>query len=241
MSSGSGSFGGRALASLAVGLAVLLAAGVLVSQTRQQRTVVYVSPIPAPEGADDRDAPPPPSPLEIRAAVAAGQGVVLGSVAAADRVVPEVPWDHNGLARAEVLPEAVRWDEVRERYVADLADGRTAILTLSGTHARLIEIMSRFDEPAEAGVVIEPDTGRVLALADDFSLESIGPGLSRRADAVAASTFKVVTGFALLTEGAATPETETCFSGGGSGFDLDDLDASRDPNDSCLSLIDAMA
>lgn len=233
---------GRLLAGVAAAASVLLAGAVLLSQTPIEREVIYVSPIAAPESFAPEDVVPGPSPLEIRAAVAQGRGAVAVSILAAADALPRVPWDENGLARVAIAPEAIRWDATRERYVADLADGRVAILTLRRyVQERLQNVLAAHPEPGEAVVAMEPETGRVLALVDDASAADIGPGLARRSYALAASTFKVITGAALLAEGVAEPSTEVCFSGGSNGFGEAQLAHNPQTDTQCLTLVGAMA
>ncbi|MFT6400128.1 MAG: cell division protein FtsI/penicillin-binding protein 2 [Bradymonadia bacterium] len=233
---------GRITAALAAAGSVLLAATVIFSQSRPDREVIYGPPVTAPGAAVQQDAVPALSPLEIRSSVGEAMAVVAAGVINANAEVPEVPWNEYGLARVPILWEDVRLDSERDRYVVDLDGGRVAILTLRPyIQNRLTELVGRFDEPSEAVVSIDPTTGRVLALVDDFSDEALGAGGSRSSGAFAASTFKVITGAALLSAGVADPDTSVCFSGGSSGFEIGDLTPNAERDDQCLTLTDAMA
>lgn len=233
---------GRFFAGLAAAASVLLAAAVLLSQTTIQREIIYTSPLSAPSAVGPDDVVAPVSPLEIRATIGQARGAVAAGVIRAVEAVPEVPWDDNGLARVAIDLAQMRLDEGRDRYVVDLPDGRLAVLTLRPFVQRHIEeVVTSQSEPGEALAAIEPSTGRVVALVDDHSADEVGDGLSRRSYALAASTFKVITGAALLAEGVAEPETEVCFHGGSRGFDEDDLTPDEAADTQCLSLVDAMA
>ncbi len=233
---------GRITAALVAAGSVLLAGTVIFSQTRPDREVIYGPPVTAPGAIVEEEAVPALSPLEIRSSIGEAMGVVAAGVINANAEVPEVPWNEFGLARVAISWEDVRLDSARERYVADLADGRTAVLTIRPyVQNRLTDLVRRFEEPSEAVVSVDPSTGRVLALVDDFSDDGLGTGGSRSAEAFAASTFKVITGAALLSAGVADPDTSVCFSGGSSGFELEDLTPNADRDDQCLTLTDAMA
>lgn len=233
---------GRLLAAIAAAAAVVLAAGVLVSQTTSPREIIYTSTLEAPSSVRAEDLQPPVSPLEIRAAIGQARTLVDGAHTAAVQAVPEVPWNQYGLAHVPIDLADMRLDGERNRFVVDLDDGRLAVLTIRpGVQARLQSTLENFPEPGEAAVALEPSTGRVLAMVDDSEGGVFPPGLSRHAPALAASTFKVITGAALLGEGAATPATEVCFSGGSSGFDESDLTPNPEADTQCLSLTQAMA
>ena len=231
----------RFAASLGALSAVILSGGLLAGQNLPGRQIVYTSAIPAPVGTTAEDFEPPPSPMELRAAFAAGAAGVVAANSAAEAVVPEVPWTEHGLARTPIDPASITFDEERDRWIAPLDDGRIAVLTLEPSVQRHLEgVVSRYEEPGEAIVAIEPSTGRVIGMVDDGADPAIHDGLARRRYAWAASTFKVITGAAFLAEGIATPETTVCYSGGSSGFELANLEPS-DNDEICLTLTEAMA
>lgn len=231
----------RVGASAAVLAAIVGSASLVLSQTPPTRTVVYSSQVAAPLGASEADVAPPPTLFDVRDAIAGARSVGETAARAATAAVPEVPWGRWGLARVPIDPDAMRLDEARNRYVVDLPDGAVAVLTLDVELQQRIRVaVGRYEEPGEAIVAIEPSTGRVLGMVDDSARSDVGDGLARRAYAYAASTFKVVTGAALIGEGYATPQTETCYHGGGSSVELAHLDESPDDT-SCVTLSTAMA
>ncbi len=126
-----------------------------------------------------------------------------------------------------------------ETYVASLLRGREARLTLRPTVQQAVEReMARYDLPEGAVAVLAPSTGEVLAYAS-YRADGRREDLVRQVRAPAASTFKVVTGAALLGAGVA-PDTRVCYGGGASGLvrrDLED-DPARDTR--CATLSRAM-
>ena len=231
---------GRILAIASVLAALVLGARVVPGQTLQ-RSVIYVAPIAAPPGIESAEDLEPIDPLAVMAAAAQVGETVALALGAAGESVPSVPWNEFGLAHRAIDPADARYDEERGRYVVDLDGGHTAVLTYTASLQRHLEaVLARYNEPGEAIVVVEPSTGRVLAMADDGADPGMGPGLARAPRAYAASTFKVITGAALLDVGAVTPDTRHCYSGGGSGFQLRQLTPSPDEG-TCVTFTEAMA
>jgi cell division protein FtsI/penicillin-binding protein 2 len=132
----------------------------------------------------------------------------------------------------------VRLDERSGRYVAPLGE-REAILTLDpALQARLERALDTYRVPWGATVLVEPATGRILAMAEHSRAEPGRRGLATAALAPAASIFKLVTAAALLEAGV-EPDEEVCYHGGRRRLAprlLDD-DPRRDRR--CLSLSSA--
>ena len=112
---------------------LIVSASVIMSQTPPRREVVYTSALPVPPGASAEDFEPPPTPLEVMEATSDAQGALQVAVVAARSAIPASPWNEHGLAKVEILPEAIRFDEGRQRYVADLPNDHLAVLTLDVT------------------------------------------------------------------------------------------------------------
>ncbi|HET6922802.1 MAG TPA: penicillin-binding transpeptidase domain-containing protein, partial [Anaeromyxobacteraceae bacterium] len=104
-------------------------------------------------------------------------------------------------------------DEESGRYVAPLGGGRAVLTLKPGLQARLERLLSDYRVPWGATVLIEPRSGRVLALAEHSQREPEARGLPLRAMAPAASIFKIVTTAALLQRGV-EPDAEVCYHGG---------------------------
>ena len=104
-------------------------------------------------------------------------------------------------------------DPATGRWVAPLGAGR-AVLTLDPKlQARLTKVLADYRVPWGATVLLEPRTGRVLAMAEWSQKEKGAHGLALRALAPAASVFKIVTAAALLERGVGPDET-VCYHGG---------------------------
>lgn len=156
--------------------------------------------------------------------IAAEPVPLLGAASAGHPAAPRVP----AAAPSEAAPPAVlpaalrerpaalgepRLDPALGRYVAPLGDGR-AVLTLDARlQARLERSLEGYRVPWGATVLLEPATGRVLALAEHSRAEPDRRGLALAALAPAASIFKIVTAAALLEKGVGA-EGEVCYHGG---------------------------
>jgi cell division protein FtsI/penicillin-binding protein 2 len=124
--------------------------------------------------------------------------------AGADRPAPPRP--------APVLGPR-RLDVESGRFRASYGDGE-AVLTLDARlQKRLERTLADFDVPYGATVLLDPRTGRVLAMAEHSRAEPRASNLSLRALSPAASIFKIVTAAALLEQGY-SPDEPVCYHGG---------------------------
>ncbi len=222
-------------------LTMIFSAALLLRQSAFVSAHPMVAEIEAPEGVSETNYYKPPSPLRVRAASRAATDTVAFAVDEARAATPVVPWGEFGLADVQIDPTRIRWDDRRERYISELDNGDIAILTLNReSQTRVRRAMAHFDEPAEAAVAIEPSTGRVLAFAEDRSAGDVPAHPARSGHAWAASTFKVITGAALLSEGAVQPDTRTCYHGGGSGLTEYHLQPNAELDTECLTFAQAM-
>jgi cell division protein FtsI/penicillin-binding protein 2 len=152
-------------------------------------------------------------------------GVLFLSVVAASRAEDALPEPLPSQApTAEVVPIAAapapaprlgeaRLDPTLGRYVAPFGAGR-AILTLSSAlQERLTRTLVQNAVPWGVTVLIEPATGRVLAMAEHSRAQPGATGLALKALAPAASIFKLITAAALLEQGV-SPGEQVCFHGG---------------------------
>lgn len=107
----------------------------------------------------------------------------------------------------------MRFDPERGRWVAPLGGG-TAVLTIDPRlQSHLERFLAQYAVPYGAVVLLEPATGRVLALAEHSQAEPGRRGLPLESFAPAASVFKIVTSAALLEQGV-VPQEEVCYHGG---------------------------
>ncbi len=107
-----------------------------------------------------------------------------------------------------------RLDPRSGRFVAPYGGG-TALLTLDPRlQARLERTLAESAAPYAVTVLLDPRTGRILAMAEYSRAEPHrAPGLALRAISPAASIFKIVTAAALLEQGY-SPEEPVCYHGG---------------------------
>jgi cell division protein FtsI/penicillin-binding protein 2 len=107
----------------------------------------------------------------------------------------------------------MRLDPDTGAWVAPIG-GAKAVLTLDPRlQERLGKYLAAHRVPWGAAVLLEPESGRVLALAEHSRAEPGAQGLAFRALAPAASIFKIVTSAALLQHGV-EKDSEICFHGG---------------------------
>jgi cell division protein FtsI/penicillin-binding protein 2 len=106
----------------------------------------------------------------------------------------------------------MEYDRTRGAWVAQLGDTKAVLTIDPRLQERLDGYLARARAPAAAVVLLEPRTGKVLALAES-SRDPARRGLALRALAPAASVFKIVTSSALLGTGV-RPDSEVCFHGG---------------------------
>jgi peptidoglycan glycosyltransferase len=104
-------------------------------------------------------------------------------------------------------------DAAAGRFTAPIGDGRATLTLDPRLQERLDRFLASYAVPWGAVVLMEPGTGRVLALAEHSREEPGRRGLPLRAFAPAASIFKIVTAAALLEEGV-LPDAEVCYHGG---------------------------
>lgn len=124
------------------------------------------------------------------------------------------------------------------RLVVPGPQGEVPLTIDSSLQDQLTRIMKDYQVPYGAAVVLDPSTGRVLALAEHSQAQPDMRGLTTRAVFPAASIFKIVTGSALLEAGV-SPFEEACFHGGKRRLSERLLeDSERDG--ACYSLADAM-
>ena len=155
--------------------------------------------------ADERD-------LTLDSAVQeAAPPVSTAEVVAASAVAPA---GTPAAAPALALPLGeAHYDAALGRYVAPYGDGRAVLTVDPALQAQLVQTLARNSVPWGVTVLIEPGTGRVLAMAEHSRTEPGRTGLALTPLAPAASLFKLVTAAALLEQGV-SPGEEVCFHGG---------------------------
>ncbi|PLX46167.1 MAG: penicillin-binding protein [Deltaproteobacteria bacterium] len=98
------------------------------------------------------------------------------------------------------------YDEELGKYIETI-DKKRVVYTLDRELQEAAEsVLARYSVPYGAFVAIEPETGKVLAMAEYSSREEV-KGFTLKADYPAASLVKIVTGAAALKTGEVTPDT----------------------------------
>lgn len=141
------------------------------------------------------------------------------------------PFEGLDLLRLDVHPRGV---------TSPLPDGKTARLTLDPELQRTASSYLRRYQIPEAGVVMmDVHTGKLLVYSsyvnkgDPFDVNA-------RAEAPAASVFKVVTGSALVEKAGLNAASEQCYHGGKSSVTSEELEDNPEKDKWCASLAAAM-
>jgi cell division protein FtsI/penicillin-binding protein 2 len=136
--------------------------------------------------------------------------------------------------------DLMRLDVRPSKVLAPLNEGRKAELTLDPVVQRAVRAeMETYRIPQAGVVMIEVKTGRVIAYAS-YVAEGEKFDVNVRADAPAASVFKVVTGAALVEKAGLGAETEQCYHGGRSRISADELQDNPRRDKWCATLGIAM-
>jgi penicillin-binding protein A len=136
--------------------------------------------------------------------------------------------------------DLMRLDLRPRRVTTPLKNGRLAELTLDADVQRAALVQLKKYRVPEGGVVMmEAKTGKVLVYA---SYVNDGPkfDVNARAEAPAASVFKVVTGAALVEKSGLSAATEQCYRGGKSRIMADELEDDPKRDRWCATLGIAM-
>jgi penicillin-binding protein A len=119
------------------------------------------------------------------------------------------------------------------------SSGGERLLTIEPSlQETLTQVLTDYQTPYAAVVVLEPATGRVLAMAEHSQADPKLHGLATQALYPAASIFKLVTATALLDAGLG-PDDVGCVHGGKRHIQAKLLEDSR-ADQTCLSLAEAM-
>ena len=202
---------------------------------------------PLPTTPPRSEVPPPvaviasaPSPAAPAPTAALAAPAPAAPEAAADAPPPQPEAASVAPERGGAQPVlgAMTYDAQRGRYVAPYGAGR-AVLTISPRLQQGLEkLLAGYRVPIGAVVLIEPRTGRVIAMAEHVA----GGGRGRVAlqpIAPAASVFKIVTSAALLERGVG-PDSEVCFHGGKHRIQKALLDDNPRRDRRCLTLSSAL-
>lgn len=131
---------------------------------------------------------------------------------------------------------------VNGRYVQTLKDGSKVTFTVDPVvQKKLKKAYARYKIPHGGIVLIEPATGKVLAMVsqDKPGGESM-PDFAQHAHAPSASVFKIVTAAALLSEKKVGPTESVCYHGGRSSLSKRNIEGSKKHDRRCNDLSGAL-
>ncbi|MBK7581208.1 MAG: penicillin-binding protein [Myxococcales bacterium] len=162
--------------------------------------------------------------------------VGIGALRKAEPRAPGVTVPTEHLAGLDLL----RMDVRPRRVTTPLRDGKVAELTVDPVLQRAaMAELKRYKVPEGGIVLMEPSTGKILTWAS-YVNEGAKFDVNLRAEAPAASVFKVVTSAALVEKGGLNAKTEQCYHGGRSRILPDELQDDPKRDKWCATLSIAM-
>lgn len=168
----------------------------------------------------------------VRGSVALKTPIAALSAATGEREEPKGP-DLEGL-------DLLRLDIRASRVTTPLPGGRTAELTLDPLVQRTaLSQMKRYRVPEAGVVMMDVKTGELLAYAS-YVAEGEKFDVNTRAEAPAASVFKIVTAAALVERAGLNHKTEQCYHGGRSRISPEELRDDPERDKWCATLAIAM-
>jgi penicillin-binding protein A len=154
-----------------------------------------------------------------------------GAVGAAPKSLEPPKLDGLDLLRLDLRPQ---------RVMAPLKDGQVAELTLDPVLQRVARAqMQKYKLPESGVVVMDVKTGKLLAYASYVNQGEVFD-VNVRAEAPAASVFKVITGSALVERAGLNAESEQCYHGGKSRILPDELNDDPRRDKWCATVAIAM-
>lgn len=187
-----------ASASLVLPVGVLLLAGIAGPRADERELAPAAAPATAPDVKPEGTAAADP---DVEPAVAVAPVPATPVPASPDAATPALPLGEPS------------YDPALGRYVASYGAGRAVLTFDAALQNALSQTLARYAVPWGVTVLIEPGTGRVLAMAEHSREEPGRTGLALTPLAPAASIFKLVTAAALLEQGV-SPDEQVCFHGG---------------------------
>ena len=123
----------------------------------------------------------------------------------------------------------------------NLPDGRKAKLSLNKEmQDNIVNSFSEHPVPHGGAVAIEPNTGRILAIASASNDRPKVENYATRTLAPSASVFKLITAAALLEKGSVDPQARVCYSGGASILSESDVRGNPQTDNTCATLEQAI-
>lgn len=149
-------------------------------------------------------------------------------------VVPR-DWVEAGLDLSKAVREG-------DKLVQVLPNGGKVYLTLEpDVQERMTRVFDDYNVPHGGSALVEPETGRVLAMVSHTQAKPALPKLARHPVAPSASVFKIVTAAALIESAGVTPADKFCYAGGHRHLSDANIKADLHSGAKCTGLGDALA
>jgi peptidoglycan glycosyltransferase len=161
-------------------------------------------------------------------------GAPLASLAEAPPPEPSTEPDFTGL-------DLLHLELHDDHLTSPLPNGQTAVLTLEPVLQReTLSVMKRYALPEAGALLMDAKTGNLLVYASQVR-EGDPFDVNLKAEAPAASIFKIVTAASLLETPSLNAQTEQCYRGGGQSR-INALDLREDPQRDhvCASMATAL-
>jgi cell division protein FtsI/penicillin-binding protein 2 len=150
------------------------------------------------------------------------------------RVVPE-DWVEAGLDISKAKREG-------DKLVQTLPNGGKVYLTIEpSVQDHMEKVLEQKNVPHGGVALVEPATGRVLALVSHSKEGSSYDEIARRPKAPSASVFKIVTAAALIESAGVSPTEQICYHGGRSRLSERNIKGDPRRDHKCADLGDALA
>jgi cell division protein FtsI/penicillin-binding protein 2 len=132
--------------------------------------------------------------------------------------------------------------EINGKLVQQLSDGTLVTFTVDLEVQRHLEKIYQQNKVPYGGVVLmEPNTGRIIAMISHSRSEEPIPHMARQAVAPSASVFKIITAAALLETAGISSDAPVCYHGGRSFLTPANIKGDEKLDKSCGTLSDALA
>lgn len=149
-------------------------------------------------------------------------------------VLPD-DWNEAGLDLAEARREG-------SRLVQTLPNGLEVEFTVDPQiQSHLEGVLEDYRVPHGGVALVEPETGRVLALVSQSRHDPPIRNIARKAAAPAASTFKIVTAAVLIESAGVNWRDEVCYHGGTSHLTESNIKGDPGRDNRCADLRDALS
>jgi cell division protein FtsI/penicillin-binding protein 2 len=151
--------------------------------------------------------------------------------------LPRTPadWQHAGLDLSKA-------ETVDGQLVQTLDDGTKVTFTVDpGVQRDLEQMLDNYNVPHSGIVLVDPPTGRVLALVSHTEHDTPIEHIAQKSTAPSASVFKIVTAAALVESDKINPEKPVCYHGGRSRLTKRNIKGDKRRDHKCASLDAALA